>query len=395
MEQHGTAPAPGNDKNIMEPQGLPPMALEELDCVVAGAGVVGLAVGRALALAGREVVILESAEAIGTGISSRNSEVIHAGIYYPAGSMMARLCVSGRDALYAYCGERGIPHRRCGKLIVATSQEELGQLPAIAARAAANGVSDIRQVSAAEAVGLEPALSATGALISPSTGILDSHAYMLSLLSDAQNAGAALALNSPILGGRIEGGGIVLDVGGPDPTSVRCRLVVNATGLQAPALARSIRGMPQEFVPTEYYAKGNYFSLVGRSPFSRLVYPVPVKGGLGVHLTIDMDGQARFGPDVEWISQPSYDVDPKRAESFYASIRRYYPDLKDGSLLQAYSGIRPKIVPPEIGNQDFMIQGPRTHGVPGVINLFGIESPGLTSSLALANCVRELALGRT
>jgi L-2-hydroxyglutarate oxidase LhgO len=367
------------------------MALEELDCVVAGAGVIGLAVARAMALAGREVIILESADAIGTEISSRNSEVIHAGIYYAAGSLMARFCISGRNALYAYCSERGIPHRRCGKLIVATSVEELERLPGIAARAAANGVSDLRRISAAEAMALEPALATTGALISPSTGILDSHAYMLSLLGDAQDAGAALVLNSPVLGGRIEEGGIVLEVGGTDPATIRCKLFVNAAGLHAPALARKLQGVPANLIPTEYYAKGNYFSLSGKSPFSRLIYPVPVKGGLGVHLTFDMGGQARFGPDVEWVSRLDYGVDPRRAESFYASVRRYYPDLKNGTLQQAYSGIRPKIVPPEIGSQDFMIQGRETHGIPGLINLFGIESPGLTSSLALADHVRDMA----
>ena len=367
------------------------MALEELDCVVAGAGVIGLAVARALAFAGREVVILESADAIGTEISSRNSEVIHAGIYYPAGSLMARLCVDGRDALYAYCGERGIPHRKCGKLIVATSTEELEQLPAIAARAATNGVSDLHQISAADAMALEPALATTGALVSPSTGIIDSHAYMLSLLGDAQNLGATLVFNSPVLGGRIEDAGIVLEVGGVDPLAVRCKLFVNAAGLQAPPLARKLKGIPPDLIPNQYYAKGNYFSLSGKSPFSRLIYPVPVKGGLGVHLTLDMGGQARFGPDVEWVSHIDYEVDPRRAESFYASVRRYYPDLKNGTLQRAYSGIRPKIVPPEIGSQDFMIQGPETHDIPGLINLFGIESPGLTASLALADYVRGMA----
>jgi len=368
--------------------------LEELDCVVAGAGVVGLAIARALALAGRDVVILEAAEAIGTGISARNSEVIHAGIYYPAGSLMARFCIAGRKALYAYCSERDIPHRRCGKLIVATSAEELAYLPAIAARAAANGVTDLRAVSADEAIGLEPLLATTGGLLSPSTGILDSHAYMHSLLGDAQNAGAALALNSPVERGKIGDEGIILQVGGADPVAVRCRLFINAAGLEAPSLARSLDGMPAALVPTEYYAKGSYFSLRGKSPFSRLVYPVPVKGGLGVHLTLDMGGSARFGPDVEWISRIDYGVDPARAESFYANIRRYYPELESGSLQPAYSGIRPKIVPPEIGGQDFMIQGPQVHGISGLVNLFGIESPGLTASLALADHVRLLLLGR-
>ena len=364
--------------------------MEQLDCVVAGAGVIGLAVARALALAGREVVILEAADAFGTETSARNSEVIHAGIYYPAGSLMARFCVAGREALYAYCRERGLPHRNCGKLIVATSREELERLPEIAGRAAANGV-ELRQISAAEALALEPALATTGALLSPSTGIVDSHAYMLSLLGDAENAGAALVLNSPVIRGKTDGDGIVLDVGGADPMTLRCRTLVNAAGLDAPVLATAIEGMPPALVPTRYFAKGNYFSLVGKAPFSRLIYPVPVKGALGVHLTLDMAGQARFGPDIEWVDRIDYEVDPRRAESFYAGVRRYYPDLADGALLPAYSGMRPKIVPPEIASQDFMVQGSDTHGVTGLINLFGIESPGLTSSLALADHVRDMA----
>ncbi len=361
--------------------------MEELDCVVAGAGVVGLAVARALALSGREVLVLEAADAIGTETSSRNSEVIHAGIYYPAGSLMARFCVEGRKSLYAYCDERGVPYRNCGKLIVATSAAELEQLPAIAARAAANGVGDLRQISAQEAIALEPALATTGALISPSTGIVDSHGYMLSLQGDIENAGGVVVLNSPVLSGEVTAEGIVLDIGGSDPVRFRCRTFVNSAGLQAPALASRIKGMPQDAVPTGYYAKGNYFSLVGRAPFSRLIYPVPVKGGLGVHLTLDLAGQARFGPDVEWVDSLEYEVDPRRGDSFYAGVRRYYPDLKDGALIPAYSGIRPKIVPPEIASQDFVIQGRGVHGVDGLVNLFGIESPGLTSSLAIGDFV--------
>lgn len=365
--------------------------IETLDCVIAGAGVVGLAVARRLALAGREVVILEAAGAFGEGTSSRNSEVIHAGIYYPAGSLMARLCVPGRDALYAYCAERGVEARACGKLIVATSEEEAARLPAIMDRAAANGVTDLRALTAVEARAMEPALAAHGALLSQSTGIIDSHAYMLSLLGDAENAGAVLALNSPVLGGRVMEEGIVLDVGGDDPMTVRCRLFINSAGLHAPALARRIEGLPGDTIPTARYAKGSYFSLAGKAPFSRLIYPVPVPGGLGVHLTLDMAGQARFGPDVEWVDEPGYDVDPARAEKFYGAVRRYWPDLKDGALAPAYAGIRPKIVPPEIATQDFQIQGPRVHGVPGLVNLFGIESPGLTASLAIADHVVDIA----
>ncbi|AFL49726.1 L-2-hydroxyglutarate oxidase LhgO [Sinorhizobium fredii] len=365
------------------------MSLEHVECIVAGAGVVGLAVARALALAGREVIILEAADRIGSETSSRNSEVIHAGIYYPPGSVMARLCVEGRGLLYAYCRERGIPHRQCGKLIVATSEPELEQLPAIAAKAARNGVSDLREISAAEAHSLEPALAANGALLSPSTGIVDSHAYMLSLLGDAENAGAVLVCNSPVEQGRATQRGIVIDVGGAEPVSISCRLLINAAGLAAPKLARRIDGMPPALVPKEYFAKGDYFSLVGRAPFSRLIYPVPVKGGLGIHLTLDLAGQARFGPDIEWVDTLHYEVDPAKAPLFYAGVRRYFPDLKDGALLPAYSGIRPKIVPPEVASQDFVVQGPAVHGVPGLINLFGIESPGLTASLALANLVAE------
>ena len=365
--------------------------MDEVDCVVVGAGVVGLAVARALALAGREVLVLEKAEAIGTETSSRNSEVIHAGIYYPAGSLMARSCVAGRQMLYAYCRERGIPHRNCGKLIVATNEEEAGKLLSIQGRAAANGVPDLRLLTRAEALAMEPALSCTAALFSPSTGIIDSHAYMLSLQGDAENAGAVFAFHSPVRSGRVTDEGVEIEVGGAEPMRLHCRTLVNSAGLDAPHLARSIQGMPQDKVPNAYYAKGNYFTLTGRNPFSRLIYPVPVPGGLGTHLTIDLAGQARFGPDVEWVDHIAYEVDPRRGDSFYAAIRRYWPELKDGALAPGYSGIRPKTVPPGAPAQDFVIQGPREHGVPGLVHLFGIESPGLTASLALAEMVREVA----
>lgn len=366
------------------------MSLERVDCIVAGAGVIGLAVARALAQAGREVILVDAADRIGSETSSRNSEVIHAGIYYPPGSLMARLCVEGRTALYAYCRERGIAHRQCGKLIVATSVAELEKLPGIAARAARNGVADLSQISAADARVLEPALATSGALLSPSTGIIDSHAYMLSLLGDAENAGAVLALNSPVESGKVTENGIVVDVGGSERMRLACRQFVNAAGLGAPLLARRLEGMPSALVPKEYFAKGSYFSHVGKAPFSRLIYPVPVKGGLGIHLTLDMAGQARFGPDIEWVETLNYDVDPAKAGSFYAGVRRYYPDLQDGTLVPAYAGIRPKIVSPEVASQDFVVQGPGVHGVPGLINLFGIESPGLTASLALAKLVAEI-----
>lgn len=367
--------------------------MESVDCVVVGAGVVGLAIARSLALAGREVLLLEGAEAIGTGTSSRNSEVIHAGIYYPAGSLMARHCVAGRRMLYAFCAERGVPHARCGKLIVATSEEEAGRLAQIQSRAAANGVEDMRVLSREEALALEPSLSCHGALLSPSTGIIDSHAYMLALQGDAENAGAVLAFHSPVLSGRVVPEGIVLEAGGAEPMTLLCRSLVNAAGLGAPALGRAIDGLPPGMVPREYYAKGNYFTLAGRSPFSRLIYPVPVPGGLGTHLTIDLGGQARFGPDVEWVDHVDYEVDPRRGDSFYEAIRRYWPALPDGALQPGYSGIRPKIVPQGAPAQDFVIQGPATHGVPGLVNLYGIESPGLTASLSLAEAVRETLEG--
>jgi L-2-hydroxyglutarate oxidase LhgO len=367
------------------------MERAQTDVVVIGAGVVGLAAARALALAGREVIVLEKEDAIGTGISSRNSEVIHAGIYYPKDSLMARYCVAGRRALYAYCDSHGVPYKRCGKLIVAADAAERERLNGIADRAFANGVDDMRVLTAAEAQALEPNLSCTGALLSPSTGIIDSHALMLSYLGEAEDHGAMLALNAPVE--RIErtADGLSVVTGGPNPMQLDCTLVVNAAGLHATEIAQRIDAMPKERIPTTYYAKGNYYSLAGRSPFSRLIYPVPVPGGLGVHITLDLAGQARFGPDVEWIERIDYEVDPRRADSFYAAVRRYWPGLKDGALTPAYAGIRPKIVPQGAPGQDFIIQGPDEHGVPGLINLFGIESPGLTSSLAIADAVANKA----
>ncbi|WP_428485513.1 NAD(P)/FAD-dependent oxidoreductase [Rhodopila sp.] len=365
--------------------------METVDCVVAGAGVVGLAVARALALAGREVILLEAAEGIGTETSSRNSEVIHAGIYYPANSLMAQSCVAGRRRLYEYCAEKGVPHRNCGKLIAATNTREDALLAGIKQRAEANGVEGMRVLTASEAIALEPNLSCTSALLSPTTGIIDSHTYMVALLGDAENAGAVPVFHSPVLSGRVAGRQIEIDVGGADPMTLRCRVLVNSAGLHAPGLAGRIAGMPSDRVPTAYYAKGNYFTLSGRSPFSRLIYPVPVPGGLGVHLTVDLGGQARFGPDVEWIDSIDYTVDPSRSDSFYAAVRTYWPGLKDGALQPGYSGIRPKIVAKGAAGQDFVVQGPQTHGVAGLINLFGIESPGLTASLALADHVLEVS----
>lgn len=363
------------------------MAYETVDCVVVGAGVVGLAVARALAMAGREVIVLEAHETIGTETSSRNSEVVHAGIYYPNGTHMARLCVQGRRMLYRYCDDRGVPYSKCGKLIVATTEAELETLGSIKARAEANGVEDLRVLSAADATAIEPELRATGALLSPVTGIVDSHHFMVALRADAERGGTLIAFDSPMEGGRVVDGGVEVDVGGREPITLRARLLVTSAGLHAPDLARAIDGAQYDELPTAYYAKGNYFRLSGVSPFSRLIYPVPVPGGLGVHVTVDLGGQTRFGPDVEWIDAIDYAVDGSRADRFYAAVRRYWPDLKDGALQPDFSGIRPKIVPPGAPPQDFTFHGPTTHHIPGLIHLFGIESPGLTASLAIAEHV--------
>ncbi len=360
--------------------------MENLDAVVIGAGVVGLAVARALALAGREVVILEAEDAIGTHTSSRNSEVIHAGIYYPKGSLKARACVAGKELLYEYCAAHGVPHRRSGKLIVATDPSQIPELKSIQEKAHANGVTDVTGVGREEALRLEPALSCVAALHSPSTGIIDSHALMLAYLGDAEDRGAMLALKTQLLGAQVVPGGFVLHTNEMD---VRCSVLVNSAGLRAPSVARGIEGYDAKLAPRELYAKGNYYSLSGRAPFSRLVYPVPEPGGLGVHVTLDLAGQARFGPDVEWTDRIDYSVDPKRADRFYAAIRRYWPALPDGALAPGYAGIRPKTAGPGEPAPDFAVQGPRAHGIAGLVHLFGIESPGLTASLALAALVLE------
>lgn len=362
---------------------------DAVDCVVVGAGVVGLAVARALALQGREVMVLESADAIGTGISSRNSEVIHAGIYYPTDSLKAKLCVRGRDMLYAYCTERNVPHRRCGKLLVATSPGELSSLESIQARALANGVLDLRWLGRHDAQAMEPALECVAALFSPSTGIVDSHALMLALQGDLEHAGGLVALNSPLALAECAQDAINLEAF--DGTRLRARTVVNAAGLYAPGLARRFAGLGGDQVPHARYAKGSYFTLSGKAPFSRLIYPVPEAAGLGVHLTLDLGGQAKFGPDVQWVDSPDdLLVDPARGDAFYAEVRKYWPALRDGALAPGYAGMRPKIHGPDEPAADFVIQGPSVHGIPGLVNLFGIESPGLTSSLAIAEHVAAL-----
>ena len=363
--------------------------MDSVDAVVIGAGVVGLAVGRALARSGFETIVLERANAIGTGTSSRNSEVIHAGIYYPAGSLKARLCVQGRTQLYAFCDSHGVSHRRYGKLVVATSPQQHAALQATRDKAAANGVA-LSWLDADAARALEPALSCSAALLSPETGIVDSHGLMLALQGDLERHGGALALQSPVLGVQCGSDAHVVEVGGEMPISLSARIVVNAAGLWAPGLAAAERGLPGAQRPQAFYAKGNYFSLAGRAPFGRLIYPVPEQAGLGVHLTLDLAGQARFGPDVQWLETGDpdaidYRVDPARADGFYAEIRRYWPGLRDGALQPAYSGVRPKLQGPGAPAGDFVLQGPAEHGVRGLLNLFGIESPGLTASLALAD----------
>ncbi len=367
--------------------------MEKIDCVVIGAGAVGLAVARAMALspqfAGREVMVLEAANAIGTGTSSRNSEVIHAGIYYPQGSLKAALCVQGRAMLYDYCEKRGIGYKRCGKLIVATNEDQVAQLQGIIAKAAANGVQDLVMLSREQASTLEPELECVAAVHSPSTGIVDSHALMLALQGDLENAGGMVVLNSAVAG--VSYVKDAIQIVALDGTELEASTVINAAGLHAPTLARRIQGLDPSFVPPEFYCKGNYFTLSGRSPFSRLIYPVPEAAGLGVHLTLDLGGQAKFGPDTQWVeSAENLVVDPSRGDAFYAEVRKYWPQLQDGALIEGYAGIRPKINAQHEAAKDFMIQGPREHGVAGLVNLFGIESPGLTSPLAIGQKVAQM-----
>jgi L-2-hydroxyglutarate oxidase LhgO len=363
--------------------------VDRVDAVVVGAGAVGLAVARARALRGRETIVLEATAGIGNGTSSRNSEVIHAGLYDAPTSLKARLCVAGRRLLYPYCESRGVGHSRCGKLVVAGTAAQVEQLRAIERRALANGVEGLRWLSGAEARELEPALEGGAALLSTATGIVDSHALMLAYLGDLENAGGALVVRSPLESAVTRGDGFVLRVGGDAPLEIEAGVLVNAAGLHAQEIARRIDGLDPARIPRAWFAKGNYYALAGRSPFTRLIYPVPEPGGLGVHLTLDLAGQARFGPDVEWLDVDSpdaidYSVDPARSAAFYAAIRRYWPALQDGTLAPAYSGVRPKLQGPGAPPSDFVLQGPEAHGVAGLVNLFGIESPGLTASLAIA-----------
>jgi L-2-hydroxyglutarate oxidase LhgO len=343
-----------------------------------------------LALAGHEVMVIEKERWIGSETSSRNSEVIHAGLHYPKDSLKARFCVAGRDRLYEYCAERGVSHQRVGKLTVACRDEEIPILEGIWRKAEANGVDDLRWVHGNEAREIEPDLACVRAFLSPSTGIVDSHGLMLAYQGDAEAQGAMVALRAPLLSGRVGENGFLLEIGGAEPMSLDCRLLINSAGVHAPSLARRIAGIPAASIPRDYFCRGVYFTLSGRSPFRHLIYPVPEPGGLGVHLTLDLAGQARFGPDVEWIDGIDYTVDPRRGDRFYAAIRTYWPGLRDGALQPGYAGIRPKISGPTEPAADFLVQGPADHGVPGLVNLYGIESPGLTSSLAIADHVVKL-----
>jgi L-2-hydroxyglutarate oxidase LhgO len=364
--------------------------VDRVECVVIGAGVIGLAVARRLAMAGKEVIVVESAETIGTETSSRNSEIIHAGIYYPQGSLKAQFCVAGKLALYPFCESHGVTHRRSGKIIVATNEAQLPELERLKSAAAANGVIDLEWLTPGEVAELEPAVFCLRALWSPSTGIIDSHGLMLAYQGDAEAHGAMLAFRSPVTGGQVTDDGICLDIGGSEITTIKADMVVNAGGLYAQEIAASIAGIAANTIPRCHYAKGNYYVLAGASPFSRPVYPVPDLASLGVHASIDLGGQVRFGPDVEWVDEINYDVDPGRADLFYEAVRKYYPALADGALQPGYAGIRPKLQAPGEPAQDFILQGSAVHGIEGLVNLYGIESPGLTSSLAIADHVAAI-----
>lgn len=365
------------------------MTQSDIQCIVIGAGVVGLAVARKMAMQGYTTLIVEENEAIGTGISSRNSEVIHAGLYYTPGSLKAKLCVSGKEMLYQYCQEKGIEHKRLGKLLVATEDNQLAKLHKIKETAQANGVHDLQLLSPAEAQALEPNLHCIAALLSPSTGIVDSHGLMLALQGDAENHGAQCVFHSPLLSVDIRDGLFYCQFGGEEAIELSCDILINAAGLHAPLLAKNFKGLDQRYIPNAYYCKGSYFTLQGKSPFNRLIYPMPNESGLGVHLTLDLGGQAKFGPDTEWINDINYDMDASRGNSFYEAVRQYWPGLPNGALNPGYTGIRPKITSQFEPAADFRISTPAEHHIPNLINLFGIESPGLTSCLAIAEYVYD------
>ncbi len=358
--------------------------------MVVGAGVVGLAIARAFARRGLETLVLEAAGAIGSGISSRSSEVVHAGIYYPNGSLKARLCVRGRELLYAYCRDRGIRHSVCGKVIVAADEGQAVALADLMRRAERNGIAGLEWRTGAQVRAMEPELKCHTAILSPVSGILDSHELMIALQGDLEHAGGAVVCSSAVAGGHCSADGITLRVGAEKITELKARIVVNAAGFGAQSLAHSLDNLPPASIPPLYFAKGSYFVLNGRSPFSRLVYPLPEPGGLGIHMTLDLAGQARFGPDVEWIDRPDFEVSAERVDYFYDSIRRYWPGLPNGALRAGYAGVRPKLGPATAPAADFIIQGPQVHGICGLVNLYGIESPGLTAALAIAEYVASM-----
>jgi L-2-hydroxyglutarate oxidase LhgO len=364
--------------------------LEKLDCAVIGGGVVGLAVARRLALQGRRVVLFEAEKSTGLHTSSRNSEVMHAGIHYPAGSLKARMCVQGRRMMAEYCQARGIAWQPIGKIVVAVEAAEVRQLEHVRVQAEACGVLDLTWLDAAQVRRLEPAVACVHGLASPSTGLVDSHGFMRSLAAEAQAAGADIVLASPVTGGAVDADGVELDVGGSDPGQFHFRTVINSAGFSAPAVARSFRGLDPRTIPPAYFARGLYFTMSGPSPFRRLVYPLPTAGGLGIHVALDLAGNVRFGPDATWVDSPDYRFDESRADFFFRAVRRYYPALREGALAPGFVGVRPKLGPVDSGFIDFVLQGCEVHGVPGLLNLYGIDSPGLTSSLALAEEVARL-----
>lgn len=370
------------------------MTSESVECAVVGGGIVGVAIARELAAAGREVVLLEAESALGTHTSSRNSEVIHAGLYHPPETLKASLCVRGRELLYRFCEEHGVAHRRIGKLIVAVDEAERATLAAVADRARRCGVDDLRALSAADVRALEPAVAAVAGLLSPSTGIVDSHALLRALRADAERVGAVFMLESRVMGGAARpDGGVEIEVAGAQGVSaartrLSCRAVVNAAGHGAIPLARSLAGVAPSSLPRPRFAVGHYFLLRGASPFQRLVYPVPQPGSLGVHATLDLQGSCRFGPDLQYLDEVDYRFDESRAPAFYAAVRRYFPSLPDGALAPGHTGVRPKLHGPDEPAADFRIDGVAVHGVAGLVNVFGIESPGLTAALAIAERVR-------
>ena len=360
------------------------------EVVIIGAGVIGLAIARELALSGHETIILEAESAIGTVTSSRNSEVIHAGIYYPPNSLKAKTCVEGKQLLYQYCDQKNIEYRRCGKLIVAVHPQQNPALKALQSRARDNQVLDIEYLNQAEITSLEPEVTGAAALYSPSTGIINSHQFMQSLCGDFEAAGGWIVLNSPVISGAVRDSGVSLKIGGRDPCEVEPRIVINSAGLNAVSLLHKISGFPVSHIPQQYFAKGDYFSILGQTNFRHLIYPMPEPGGLGIHLTLDLAGQARLGPDVEWVQRPFYGVTPDKETQFKQAAAEYWPGIRKRRLSPDYAGIRSKLVPQGAPHQDFVISTPSYHCVPGWYNLLGIESPGLTASLAIAKSISSL-----